>query len=430
MLGFPCPSCQKKLQVGDEHAGKKIKCPGCGHVSTAVAPLPPAAEIPPPMAVMLSARPVDETVTKAPSETQPSHDATLFKFLAPPQADGELGRLGKYRILSVLGHGGMGVVYKAEDSVLNRVVALKAILPSLGVSASARKRFLREARTMGQLEHDHIVRLYEVGEDRGIPFLAMEFLVGEPLDQRLKSEPVLPLAEALRIGREIAEGLAAAHARDVIHRDIKPANVFLAEKAGRVKILDFGLARAVEEEARITQSGAILGSPGYMAPEQTRGEKADFRADLFSLGVVLYQMSTGAQPFAAPDALSTMMAVAMKNPIAPQMQNLDVPGELSELIMQLLEKDPAKRTGSALAAVEALQQIERQQRGEIVPAPQAGQSGTRLGHPPLASPVKVAPAVRPKDKEGLPWLLIGAAIAAVCLCFALTLVIAAITLFL
>jgi serine/threonine protein kinase len=377
------------------------------------------------MADMLSAPPADETVTKSPSETRASYDSALIDFLAPAQAGDELGRLGKYRVLGILGHGGMGVVYKAEDSVLKRTVALKVILPSLGASENARKRFLREARTMGQLEHDHVVRLYEVGEDRGIPFMAMEFLVGEPLDRRLKNEPALPLAETLRIGREIALGLVAAHARALIHRDIKPANIFLAGSEGRVKILDFGLARAVQEESRLTQSGAILGTPAFMAPEQTRGEIADSRSDLFSLGVILYLLSTGKHPFSAADALSTMMAVAKKDPTTPQMQNFDVPAELSDLIMQLLEKEPANRCNSAQAVVDSLQDIERQLRGEVV----ATTTRKKNGGDAVAPAVADAPAAKRKANKQLPWLLIAAAVGGVFLCLALTLLIAGIMLF-
>ena len=428
MLAFPCTSCQKKLQVGEQHAGKKVKCPGCGNVSMVPVPAPPPAAPPFAMAVTLPPPPFDEVTATAAPEPRAPHNSALTKFLAPAQANDELGRLGKYRVLSILGHGGMGVVYKAEDSVLKRLVALKAILPSLGASESVRKRFLREARTMAQLDHDHVARLYEVGEDRGIPFIAMEFLIGEPLDRRLENERVLPLAEALRIGREIAEGLAAAHARDLIHRDIKPANVFLAGSAGRVKILDFGLARAVEEESRITQSGAILGSPGFMAPEQTRGEKTDTRSDLFSLGVVLYRLSTGEHPFAAQDALSTMIAVATKNPPTPQMHNFDLPAELSDLIMHLLEKEPTKRMGSARDVVDSLRQIEEQLGGEVVAAPKVRKSDTRPSRKGAGAAVADTPAPKRKVKP-LPWLLIAVAAACVFLCLLVTLLIAGIMLF-
>jgi serine/threonine protein kinase len=377
---------------------------------------------------MLSTPALANTISNSPSEPAKTLDSNVIDFLAPATAADELGRLGKYRILRILGQGGMGVVYQAEDSVLRRMVALKAILPSLGASETALKRFLREARTMAKLDHENVVRLYEVGEDRGVPFIAMEFLTGEALDARLRNERVLPTADALRIGREIAEGLAAAHARDLIHRDIKPANVFLVGSTGRVKILDFGLARAVEEEeSRITQSGAILGSPGYMSPEQTRGENADFRSDLFSLGVVLYRMTAGTDPFAGQDPLSTMMAVATKEPASPQVQNFDVPGELSDLVMQLLEKEPTKRPLSALGVAETLQQIERELRGEAAaPAPRKKNNAAASGSDVAAAVVDPSTPKR-KEKQKLPWMLIAAAIGAVFLC--LTLGIAGIVLF-
>jgi len=176
----------------------------------------------------------------------------LLNFLAPAEGPGEIGRLGGYRILKILGSGGMGVVFHAEDPALQRPVAVKAMLPRMAASASARLRFLREGRAAASLHHDHIVPIYQVGEDRGVPFLAMPLLRGESLEDRLKreGEGALPPAEVCRIGREIAEGLAAAHARGLVHRDVKPANVWLESDgesvmptSGRVKILDFGLAR-------------------------------------------------------------------------------------------------------------------------------------------------------------------------------------------
>lgn len=305
---------------------------------------------------------------RAPDETQ-QREATLTDCLAPAQGTDELGRLGKYRVLGILGHGGMGVVFKGHDPIADRLVAIKAIRPSLGAGEAVRKRFLREARTMAAVSHERIVQLYEVNEDRGVPFLAMEYLVGEPLDQRIENGPPLSVAETLRIGREVAEGLAAAHARGLIHRDIKPANIWLESPRGNVKILDFGLARAVEEDTRITKSGAVLGTPSYMAPEQARGEKVDSRCDLFSLGVLLYRMSTNIEPFAAKDPLSTLMAIATVTPPAPQMRNFDVPVDLSDLILKLLEKSPAQRHATAQEVVDLLGRIER---GEtIAPASRA-----------------------------------------------------------
>jgi serine/threonine protein kinase len=211
----------------------------------------------------------------------------------------------------------MGVVFRAEDPQLQRLVALKAMLPSLAASESARQRFLREARAAAAFHHDHIVPVHQVGEDRGIPFLAMQFLEGEALDERLKREKKLPISEVLRIGREIALGLAAAHKRQMIHRDIKPANIWLEDLGERglstprfrVKILDFGLARAAGEEGQLTQTGAIVGTPAYMAPEQAQSKSVDHRCDLFSLGCVLYRMAAGKQPFSGSDMYSTQRPV-------------------------------------------------------------------------------------------------------------------------
>jgi tRNA A-37 threonylcarbamoyl transferase component Bud32/DNA-directed RNA polymerase subunit RPC12/RpoP len=292
MFHFICTACQKKLFVKDELAGKKVKCPGCGQRLTI-----PAQVVVPPREWMRNLPPSlraesagQDQGTQPPqldganAQTHPplsrpdaaqdarkpnaGRDARLTDFLAPPQADDELGRLGKYLILTILGHGGMGVVFKAKDPKLNRSVAIKAMRPTLAGSVSAGKRFLREAQAMAAVEHDHIVRIYQVDEERGVPFLAMEFLKGETLDDRLKRDGELSAPEAVRVGREIAEALAAAHATGLIHRDVKPANVWLESPRNRVKILDFGLARAASQEAGLAQEGAIISTPAYTAPEE------------------------------------------------------------------------------------------------------------------------------------------------------------------
>jgi formylglycine-generating enzyme required for sulfatase activity len=253
----------------------------------------------------------------------------------------------------------MGVVFQGEDPRLGRRVALKAMLPHLARSPSAQQRFLREARAAAALEHDHIVPIFHVGEDRGAPFIVMPLLKGESLDSRLRAKGALPVPEVLRIGREIAEGLAAAHAAGLIHRDIKPGNLWLEDGTGRVKILDFGLARAAAQEPGLTQQGAILGTPSYMAPEQSRGEKVDARCDLWSLGVVLYRLCAGRLPFHGADAATTLRAVAGHDPLPPATVNATVPAGLSDLVMQLLEKDPAKRVASAVEVVAALRSLEK-----------------------------------------------------------------------
>jgi serine/threonine protein kinase len=305
-------------------------------------------------------------------------DLDLSALLRPPQAPDELGRLGNHRIFEILGHGGMGVVFKAEDLQLKRRVALKAMLPGIAASASNRQRFLREAQAAAALEHDHIVPIYQVGEDNGVPFLAMQLLKGESLDNRLRRAVRLPVADVLRVGRETAEGLAAAHAQGLIHRDVKPANIWLealpAEPGGpatrfRVKILDFGLARTMAGAGQLTQSGAILGTPAFMAPEQAAGKPVDGRCDLFSLGCVLYQASTGMLPFQGTDPISTLMAVAMEHPRPPHQVFPEVSPALSDLIVRLLAKSPAERPPSALALRAALAAIEQGPVAEAIPVP-------------------------------------------------------------
>jgi WD40 repeat protein len=289
------------------------------------------------------------------------HDASLTDFLAPPQSDDELGRLGGFRILKVLGQGGMGVVFQGEDAKLGRKVAIKAMLPYLAESKSAQQRFLREARAAAALEHDNIVAIHHVGEDRGAPFIVMPFLKGESLDARLQRDELLPIPEVFRIGKEVALGLSAAHKIGLIHRDIKPANIWLEGPQARVKILDFGLARAAAQDAGLTQQGAIVGTPSYMAPEQGCGETVDARCDLWSLGIVLYRMCTGRLPFKGNDPVATLMAVAMHDPPPPAEINPQLPAGLSDLVMRLLVKDRNQRIASADEVVDIVQQLEQGQ---------------------------------------------------------------------
>jgi serine/threonine protein kinase len=352
VISFECPACRRKLQVQDQFAGQKGKCP-CGQVVDFPAAPEPAAAPP------------------APGNPE------VTALLAPAQAADEIGRLGSYRVLKVLGVGGMGVVFQGEDPQLGRPVALKAMLPSLAANATAHRRFLREARAAAQVRHDHVVAVYQVGEERGAPFLAMEFLEGETLDDRLAREGRLPVAEVLRIGREVAEGLAAAHHKGLIHRDIKPGNIWLESSGepgasatgGRVKILDFGLARVAGDDARLTRTGTVVGTPSYMAPEQAKGLAVDGRCDLFSLGVVLYQASTGELPFKGADTMSTLIALAREQPLPPCLVNLEVPGPLSDFIEHLLAKGPDDRPASARAAADALAALERAPDVSVVPPP-------------------------------------------------------------
>jgi formylglycine-generating enzyme required for sulfatase activity len=282
-------------------------------------------------------------------------------FLDPPKSKDELGRLAHYRVLKVLGKGGMGMVFMAEDMRLHRVVALKVMLPSIAKKAVARDRFLREARATAAIEHDHIVTIYHVSEPgEPVPYLAMQFLKGVTLEDFLRSGKTLNIPQIMRIGKEIAKALAAAHSRQLIHRDIKPSNIWLdAANKGRVKILDFGLARPTNEETHLTQEGMILGSPAYMSPEQARGEDVDERCDLFSLGCVMYRLCSGRLPFAGKDAMSMLLEITSKEPPPIIFAHPELPEALANLVHQLLAKKPAARPASARDVVQRIQDIER-----------------------------------------------------------------------
>jgi serine/threonine protein kinase len=363
MISFQCPACSTRLRVRPELSGKRARCPHCRRTipvpTTSLADDPASQPGIASDAVHKAATVTPSDVRQPGTDTQSSvvassRDNRLTGFLGRPQQPGELGRLGAYRVLRVLGHGGMGVVFEAEDLQLRRRVALKAMLPELAADETSRQRFLREAQSAAAVEHDHIVSIYQVGEDRGVPYIAMPFLKGESLEQRLARQPPLAFHDVVRIGKETAAGLAAAHQRGLIHRDIKPANLWLEAETNRVKILDFGLARAATDTAHLTQAGAIVGTPAYMAPEQVGGLPLDARCDLFSLGCVLYELSTGELPFKGRDAISTLMAVATENPKPPSKLNPSLPREFSDLVMHLLAKSPADRPRSAEALFETL----------------------------------------------------------------------------
>src|SRR5262249_45504612 len=221
-----------------------------------------------------------------------AEDATVdLSFLAPPTEPGSLGRLDHYQVLEVVGKGGMGIVLRARDTKLLRVVALKVLAAPLAASGTARQRFVREARAAAAVRDEHVVDIHAVCDDAPLPYLVMEFVDGSNLETLLRKGGPLELREVLRIGIQVASGLAAAHKHGLIHRDVKPANILLENGVQRVKLTDFGLARAADD-ASLTQSGYIAGTPAYMSPEQANGEPIDHRSDLFSLGSVLYEMCT------------------------------------------------------------------------------------------------------------------------------------------
>jgi serine/threonine protein kinase len=262
-------------------------------------------------------------------------------------------RLGQYRLVRELGAGGMGIVFEAEDEWLNRRVAVKVLRSDLPAEQVARERFLREARAMAAVEQENVCTIYQVGEADDRPYMAMQLLVGETLETRLDREHRLTAAEAARIGREIAVGLAAAHDKGLVHRDVKPANVWLEAGTGRVKLLDFGLALA-RDNSHLTHSGFVIGTPAFMAPEQARGEPLDGRGDLFSLGIVLYLMTTGDRPFDGPTAMAVMRNLELHHPARVNVKRVDVPAPFSNLIMELLAKDRKDRPASAAVVAERL----------------------------------------------------------------------------
>jgi serine/threonine protein kinase len=259
----------------------------------------------------------------------------------------------------------MGIVFLAEDKHLERLVALKVMRPQVA-DPDAQQRFLREAKVTAKIKHDNVVTIYQIGEDRGAPFLAMEYLQGLTLEEWLRRGKRPSYALACRIGREAALGLAAAHERGLIHRDIKAANLWLEAPTGRVKILDFGLAKPLQTASSFTAVGTIVGTPQYMAPEQARGETVDARADLFSLGCVLYRLCSGQLPFDGKSALSVISAVILQEPKPLPDLNGSVPQPLATLVKKLMAKKAADRPASAKEVAAALEAIERELKAKSV----------------------------------------------------------------
>ena len=270
----------------------------------------------------------------------------LIKLLGPTDDPQMLGRIGSYEVLGVLGRGGMGVVFKAFDAPLNRFVAIKMLLPHLAASGAARKRFAREGQAVAAVVDDHVMAIHCVDEWQGVPYLVMTYSRGVSLQKRLSDNGPLEVREILRIGMQAAKGLAAAHAQGIVHRDIKPANIFLDQTVERVQLMDFGLARAVDD-ASLTRTGVLAGTPQYMSPEQARAEKVDHRSDLFSLGSVMYAMCTGHAPFRAESSYSVLRLITDKEPRPIREINPDVPEWLCAIIGKLIAKQAGERFGSA-----------------------------------------------------------------------------------
>lgn len=290
------------------------------------------------------------------SDGGPEEDERVpLDFLQAAESPEYLGRIGHFDILEVLGKGGMGVVLRAFDPCLQRQVAVKVLNPRLAHNELARKRFCREARAAAAVSHENVVTVLQVEreESNDLPFLVMQLVTGESLQERLDRVGPLPLLEILRIGAQTAAGLAAAHAQGLIHRDVKPANILLEQATGRVKLTDFGLARATED-VKLTQTGHVAGTPLYMAPEQARGEPVDHRADLFSLGSVLYALCTGRPPFGGSTPFLVLKSLTEERPRPIRDINPDIPQWLVDVVDRLHAKDPGERFQSAAEVADLL----------------------------------------------------------------------------
>lgn len=266
-------------------------------------------------------------------------------------------KFGRYEILKEIGKGSMGMVFQAHDPHIDRHVAIKVLRQDRMTSEGFIERFLKEAKAIGRLSHPNIVAIYDVGEDQETIYIAMEYIDGDSLDTFQKPEKKLRLPEIIDVGIQVAQALHYANERGVIHRDIKPSNIIL-QPGGRVKITDFGIAHIEDPSGMIqTQAGEILGTPAYMSPEQVLGKSVDGRSDIFSLGVILWEMCVGRRPFRGENMAAVFRAVTDELPEPPDKLNPDIPADLSAVIMKCLEKDPSKRYQSGNELAFALQAL-------------------------------------------------------------------------
>ena len=276
----------------------------------------------------------------------PTAIQNVLESLTPSEDPLRLGRLDGYEITGVIGAGAMGVVLKAIDPALDRIVALKVMAPHIATHATARKRFAREAKAAAAVLHPNVIPIYAVSSGGAIPYLVMAYIRGGSLQKRIDREGALNTGEILRIGSQIAAGLAAAHDQGLVHRDIKPENIMLGEGVERVTLTDFGLARSVDD-ASVTQQGTIAGTPQYMSPEQARGESVEQASDLFSLGSVLYTLCTGCIPFRAESSHGVMRKIIDEEPVPIRQLNPEIPEWLCDIVAKLMAKDKAARFTSA-----------------------------------------------------------------------------------
>ena len=312
-----------------------------------------------------------------------------------------------YELDNELGRGGMGIVYRATDRRLKRVVAIKVLPPELGFRGDIRSRFLREAQTAAQLSHPNIVPIYSVDEREGLVYFVMACVDGPTLALREHQEGQLPVEQTRRLLREVADALAYAHARGVVHRDIKPDNILIDPDSGRAMVTDFGIARAVEggADSRLTATGVAIGTPAYMSPEQAAGDREiDGRSDLYSLGIVGYQMLAGRLPFEAMSTPSMLMKHIVEQPAPVSNFRSDVPGDLEAAVMRLLEKEPANRFASAseLSGILSGDPAARATLLSTPPRERASAGGDRWAQPSPTSPYPLAGRTRDSVAEPAP----------------------------
>lgn len=294
-----------------------------------------------------------------PVETLADHNTEsliqqTLKLLAPTDDPQMLGRLGPYEVSGIIGAGGMGIVLKGWDKSLNRVVAIKVMSPHLATSGVAKARFLREAQAAAGIVHPNVIDIYGVAEHESIPYLVMPYVRGHSLQKRVQEQGALPTEDVVRIGMQIASGLAAAHAQGIIHRDIKPANILVGDGIDRIVITDFGLARTVDD-ASLTRSGTVAGTPQYMSPEQARGERIDERSDLFSLGSVLYFLCTGHSPFRSETLYGILHRIGTIDVRDIREVQPSAPAWLQNLIRRLHSPSPEDRFDSAAKVAQLLE---------------------------------------------------------------------------
>jgi WD40 repeat protein len=353
-----CPTCQERLDRAEEYQDELRRLGQQLGDPTTLPADPTLSEV------------LERLQEEGASTLPGSHEPTDLYFLAPTEQPGVLGTLGDYQVVEVIGEGGMGVVLKAYDPPLHRLVAIKVLAAAVAGSAVARRRFTREAQAAAAVCHDHIVAVHGVHEADGLPYLVMQYVSGESLQARLDRTGPLELREIVRIGLQTASALAAAHAQGLIHRDIKPANLLLENGLAKVKITDFGLAR-MADDVGLTRDGVVAGTPEYMAPEQARGEPVDHRADLFSLGGVVYACCTGRPPFRAATALAVLQQVNTDAPAPVRSLNPEVPDWLGTLIERLMSKNPDDRFQSASEVANLLEgYLAHLQQPVTVPAPE------------------------------------------------------------